>query len=192
MSLSRKRRKELDRLRKHADELWSQQQDVLDRAGLVAREAARQASVLTREEVVPRVMNSYDQYVKPHVATTQDIAGGIGHRVAATALPAVGTALGAVMSIGDVAKDARVRAALSRMHLQKPVVVEKKGPGIGTFVALGAAVVAAVGVGYAIWQTFKADDELWVAEDDEVVLTPPATAGGASSATATVTPVEES
>jgi hypothetical protein len=192
MSLSRKRRKELDRLRKHADELWSQQQDVLDRAGLVAREAARQASVLTREEVVPRVMNSYDQYVKPHVATTQGIAGGIGQRVAATALPAVGTALGTVMSIGDVAKDARVRAALSRMHLQKPIVEEKKGPGVGTFVALGAALVAAVGVGYAIWQTFKADDELWVAEDDEVVLTPPTTAGGTSSGTTTVTPVEES
>ncbi|RNE66964.1 hypothetical protein [Cryobacterium tepidiphilum] len=189
MSLSRKRRKELDRLRKHADELWSQQQDVLDRAGAVAREAARQASVLTREEVVPRVVSSYDQYVKPHVATTQGIAGGIGHRVAATTLPAVGTAIGAVMSVGDVAKDARVRAALSRMHLQKPVVVEKKGPGVGTFIALGAAVVAAAGVGYAIWQTFKADDELWVAEEDEVVVTTPSTTGGTAT---TVTPVEES
>jgi len=189
MSLSRKRRKELDRLRKHADELWSQQQDVLDRAGVVAREAARQASVLTKEEVVPRVMSSYDQYVKPHVATTQGIAGGIGQKVAATALPAVGTALGTVMSIGDIAKDARVRAALTRMHLQKPVVEEKKGPGVGTFIALGAAIAAAAGVAYAIWQTFKADDELWVAEDDEVVLTPPTET---TSPVTPVTPVEES
>lgn len=191
MSLSRKRRKELDRLRKHADELWSQQQDVLDRAGVVAREAARQAGVLTREEVVPRVTSSYDQYVKPHVAATQGIAGGIGQRVAATALPAVGTAIGTVMSIGDVAKDARVRAALARMHLQKPIVEEKKGPGIGAFVALGAALVAAAGVGYAIWQTFKADDELWVAEEDDVVVTPPTSAAGTATSTPSATPVEE-
>lgn len=167
MSLSRKRRKDLDRLRKNADELWSQQQDVLDRAGAVAREAAHQASILTKEEVLPRVAGSYDQYVRPRIDATQAMAGGLGARM----LPVVGTALGTVMSIGDVAKDARVRAALQRVHLQKPVEV-KKGPGLGTFVALGAALVAAVGVGYAIWQTFKADDELWVAEDDDVIVAP--------------------
>jgi hypothetical protein len=171
MSLSRKRRKELDRLRKSADELWSRQQEVLDRANAVAREAGRQASVLTREEVVPRVLEKYEHYVAPGVHATHGAADLVRRRFVGDVLPGVGTAIGTLMSVGDVAKDARVQAALTRLHLQKPVVVEKKGAGAGTYIALGAALVAAAGVAYAVWQTFRADDELWVA-DDEATLPP--------------------
>lgn len=173
MSMSRKRRKELKRLRKSADELWSHQQVVLDRANNLAREAGRQAGALTREEVVPRVRGSYDQYLRPSVAATQHIADGIRRKVALDVVPGVGSVLGAMLTIGDVAKDARVRAALERLRLQKPVVVQKTGPGAGVFVALGVGLVAAAGVGYAVWQTFRADDELWVADDEvEVTVTP--------------------
>lgn len=166
MSLSRKRRKELERLRKSADELWNHQQEVLDRANAVAHEAARQAGVLTREEVVPRVLEKYEHYVRPGVHATQEAADVMRRRFVGNVLPGVGTAIGTLMSVGDVAKDARVRAAMTRLHLQKPVVVEKKGPGVGTYIALGAALVAAAGVAYAVWQTFRADDELWVADDE--------------------------
>ncbi|MFC5930620.1 hypothetical protein D6T64_16505 [Cryobacterium melibiosiphilum] len=166
MSLSRKRRKELIRLRKSADELWSHQQEVLDRANTVAREAGHQASVLTREEVVPRVREGYEHYLRPGVTATQDLADGVRRKVVHDVLPGIGTAIGTVMSVGDVARDARVRAALNRFHLQKPVVVESKGPGVGSYLAIGFAVVAAVGVAYAVWQTFRADDELWVADDE--------------------------
>ncbi|TFD47758.1 hypothetical protein E3T55_14450 [Cryobacterium frigoriphilum] len=166
MSLSRKRRKELIRLRKSADELWSHQQEVLDRANTVAREAGHQASVLTREEVVPRVREGYEHYLRPGVTATQDLADGVRRRVVHDVLPGIGTAIGTVMSVGDVARDARVRAALTRLHLQKPVIVESKGPGVGSYLAIGFAVVAAVGVAYAVWQTFRADDELWVADDE--------------------------
>lgn len=168
MSLSRKRRKELDRLRKSADELWSRQQEVLDRANVVAHEAARQAGVLTREEVVPRVRDSYDRYVRPRVNAGQDLAGDLRRRFVGDVLPGIGNALGTVMSVGDVARDARVRAAMNRIHFQKPVVAEKKGAGAGSYVALGIALVAAAGVAYAVWQTFRADDELWVADEDGV------------------------
>lgn len=166
MSLSRKRRKELIRLRKSADELWSHQQEVLERANTVAREAGRQAGVLTREEVVPRVREGYEHYLRPGVQATQDIAGGVRQQVVERVLPGIGTAIGTVMSVGDVARDARVRAALNRIRFQKPVVIEQKGPGIGSYLALGFAVAAAAGVAYAVWQTFRADDELWVADDE--------------------------
>ena len=166
MSLSRKRRKELTRLRKSADELWSHQQEVLERANVLARQAGHQAGVLAREEVAPRVRESYDHYVRPGVNATQEAADGVRRRVVNDVLPGIGTAIGTVMSVGDVARDARVRAALSRIRLQKPVVVEPKGMGAGTYFALGLAVVAAVGVAYAVWQTFRADDELWVADDE--------------------------
>lgn len=173
MSLSRKRRKELTRLRKSADELWNNQQEVLERANAIAREASRQAGVLTREEVVPRVRESYDHLVRPGVQATQDLAEGVRHQVVDRVLPGIGsgigTAIGSVMSVGDIARDARVRAAVNRLRFQKPVVIEKKGPGAGTYITLGVALAAAVGVAYAVWQTFRADDELWVAEDEPTV-----------------------
>jgi hypothetical protein len=164
MTMSRKRRKELERLRKSADELWSRQQEVLDRANALAHEAGRQAGFLTREELVPRVREGYEQYLRPSVTATQGLAGGVARRVEHSVLPGVGAALGAILSIGDVAKDTRVRAALSRVHLQKPV--EKKSSGAGAYVALGIGLFAAAGVAYAVWQTFRADDELWVADDE--------------------------
>jgi hypothetical protein len=168
MSLSRKRRKELTRLRKSADELWNHQQEVLERANQIAREAGRQAGVLTREEVVPRVRESYENLVLPKVHATQDLADGVRHQVVDKVLPGLGTAIGTVMSVGDVARDARVRAAINRVRFQKPVVIEKKGMGAGSYIALGVSLAAALGVAYAVWQTFRADDELWIAEDEPV------------------------
>lgn len=171
MSLSRKRRKELTRLRKSADELWSHQQEVLDRANEIAREAGRQAGVLTREEVVPRVRQGYEHYVQPSLHATQGIAGGVRHQVVDKVLPGLGTAVGTVLSVGDIAKDARV-AALNRVRFQKPVVVQKQGLGTGTYIAIGVGIAAAAGVAYAIWQTFRADDELWVSEDESLLDAP--------------------
>ena len=166
MSLSRKRRKELTRLRKSADELWNHQQEVLERANAIAREAARQAGVLTREEVVPRVRESYENILRPSVHATQELAEGVRHQVVEKVLPGLGTAIGTVMSVGDVARDARVRAAINRVRFQKPVVIEKKGLSAGSYIAIGVGLAAALGVAYAVWQTFRADDELWVADDE--------------------------
>ena len=171
MSLSRKRRKELTRLRKSADELWNHQQEVLERANQIAREAGRQAGVLTREEVVPRVRESYEHLVLPKVQATQDLADGVRQQVVDKVLPGLGNAIGTVMSVGDVARDARVRAALNRVRFQKPVVIEKKGMGAGSYIAIGVGLAAALGVAYAVWQTVRADDELWSAEDEPTAAT---------------------
>ncbi|SDR79062.1 hypothetical protein [Microterricola viridarii] len=166
MSLSRKRRKELDHLRSSAEELWEQQQAVLNHANDVAREASRQLSHLTREEVAPRVRDSYAQYVRPGVDQARELARGTGATIERTVVPALGSAIGTVLSVGDVARDARVRAAFNRAIPQKTVVPEKKSSGIGGTIALAAAVLVAAGVAYAVWQTFRADDELWVADDE--------------------------
>ena len=163
MSLSRKRRKELKRLRSSAEELWGVQQDALERANDVAREASRQLGHLTREEFVPRVRTGYESYVRPGV----DQAKGLARTAGDTAERTLGTALGSVLAIGDIANDARVRRAVERVSPRAAAVVEqKKGPGVGTYLAFGAAIIAAVGVAYAVWQTFRADDELWVADDE--------------------------
>ncbi|WP_448808013.1 hypothetical protein [Agromyces bauzanensis] len=163
MSLSRKRRKELKRLRSSAEELWGDQQHVLAEANAVAREASRQLGSLTREEVVPRVRTGYESYVRPGV----DQARSAVERT-------FGSALGSVLSIGDIANDTRVRRALARVSPRAAAVVDKnRGPGVGTYLAIGAAVIVAAGVAYAVWQTFRADDELWVADDEPSPTTPP-------------------
>lgn len=177
MSLSRKRRKELKRLRSSAEELWGNQQHVIEHANAVAREASRQLGQLTREEVVPRVRTGFESYVRPGVEQARTFAKSAGGTVERT----MGNALGSVLSIGDIANDARVRRAVERISPRAAAVVKQnKGPGVGTYLAVGAAVVAAVGVAYAVWQTFRADDELWVA-DDEPTPSSSSTESGAGS-----------
>ncbi|WP_350348338.1 hypothetical protein ABIQ69_17155 [Agromyces sp. G08B096] len=174
MSLSRKRKKELKRLRRSAEELWGNQQAVLEHANAVAREASHQLGNLTREEVVPRVRSGYETYVRPGM----EQAKGFARTAGSTAERTLGNVLGSVLSIGDIANDARVRRAVERVSPRAVAIVDKKkGPGVGTYLAIGAAVVAAAGVAYAVWQTFRADDELWVADDE-----PSGTAGSDSPA----------
>jgi hypothetical protein len=163
MSLSRTRRKELKRLRSSAEELWSNQQNVLEHANAVAREASRQLGHLTREEVAPRVRTGYESYVRPGVDQAKGYARVAGDSVER----GLGNALGSVLAIGDIASDTRVRRAVQRVSPRAVAVVDqKKGRGVGTYLAIGAGIVAAVGVAYAVWQTFRADDELWVADDE--------------------------
>jgi hypothetical protein len=162
VSLSRKRQKELNRLRAEAQQLWDSQQQVLGRANVVAQEAGRQAAHLTREEVAPRVREGYDQYVRPVTRAAGDV-------VTNNVVPALGTALGTALSVADVAHDARVQAAVKRLRAAKGDLTKKagkSGPGFGTYLALALGGIALVGIAYAVWQTFRADDELWVAEDD--------------------------
>lgn len=174
MSLTRKRKRELKRLRSEASSLWESQQELVDHANRVAREAGRQAGNYSREQVVPAVVSAYEDRVQPvvdrgrHMA--QDIVTTTRRGLATKVVPAVGSAVGAVMSIGDVANDARVRAAVERVQRRiEPPAPVKSGPSIGRIIAIGAGVLAAAGVGYAIWQTLRADDELWVAEDEPLL-----------------------
>jgi hypothetical protein len=40
------------------------------------------------------------------------------------------------------------------------------GLGAGGVVGLAVGAVAVAGIGYAVWQTLRADDDLWVADDE--------------------------
>jgi hypothetical protein len=166
MSLSRKRKKELKRLRQNAEQLWGTQQEVLDHASSVAREASRQLGHLTREQVGPRVRQGYDAYLRPGVEGARSFARVAGKTVEHNVVPAVGNVLGTVMAVGDVARDARVRQAMERLSPKKLIEPPKEKTGFGTYLAVGAGVIAAAGVAYAVWQTFRADDELWVADEE--------------------------
>lgn len=164
MSLSRKRKKELEKLQKQAGSLWEAQQVLVGEAASVAREAGRQLGNYGREQVKPQVQANYERYAAPYVDKGKKVVNG-------TLIPAAGAVVGSALSVWDAANEQRTRLADGRgfslpSGWSKPAPAPaKKGMGAGGVIALILGVAAAVGVLYAAWQTLRADDELWVADD---------------------------
>ncbi len=188
MSLSRKRKKELRKLQDQASKLWESQQVLVGEAATVAREAGRQLGHFNREQVVPQVHETYGKYAAPYVDRGVTVTKQVlNDRI----VPAAGAVVGSALSVWDAANDTRERIAAGRgpvsadwseflqraekygkaasKGLSKKVAVvevpQKRGIGAGGVIALLLGVAAAVGVLYAAWQTLRADDELWVADD---------------------------
>jgi len=150
MALSRKRERELDRLRDEAAGLWEDQKEVIERANRVIRDASRHARTYTRDEISPRVRDAYKEKVRPTVAS----------------------ALGSASGILDAAKDSKIRATVTQAARRRGAAAidalpkkSKASTGPGRYILLGVGVVAALGIAYAAWQTLRADDDLWI--DDE-------------------------
>ena len=171
MALSRKRQKELKRLRRSAEDLWQEQREAIDHASTVLREARRQAGNYAREEVGPRVQSAYDSRVRPVVSSARR---NLSHEV----LPAVSGAIGSALAVLEATRDPRVRDVVrratttaerlpARFAKAAPIPVKKKS-NVGRYVAFGIGAVAVAGVLYAAWQTLRADDDLWIEDLGEV------------------------
>lgn len=161
MSLSRKRKKELRRLQDDANKLWETQQEIVGHAADVAREAGRQLGHFSREQVVPAVQDTYNRRVAPVV----DRGVSVGrHVVDERVVPIVGGVVGTALSAWDVANAKRQGLPAPKFRVGVAPKAKKK-TGLGSVVAIVLGVAAAVGVVYAAWQTLRADDELWVADD---------------------------
>jgi TPP-dependent pyruvate/acetoin dehydrogenase alpha subunit len=177
VALSRKRRKELKRLKGQAEGLWSDQRELLEHASAVVREASHQAANYAREEVSPKIHNTIDSRVRPvvssSIANARSAAENTKSKLKSDVMPAVTSALGAALAAIEVAKNQHVREAFSRVSdlatsaAQKAGIIETKPKhaGFGRYLLIGTAVVVAAGVAYAAWQTLRADDDLWI--DDE-------------------------
>ena len=169
MSLSRQRQNELDSLKRTAEDLWEQQQDVIDRATRIAREAGRQAGAVAREEVAPRVRSA----VETGGSAVRGVADGAKYRFSHDVVPAVTGAAATALAAIDVIRDKQLRAAIASagrfgtdLGVKVGVIQPKKASPL-PWILIGVGVVAAAAVGYAVWQTLRADDDLWV-EDDEL------------------------
>ncbi|MHB1173196.1 MAG: hypothetical protein ACYCZY_12040 [Lacisediminihabitans sp.] len=178
MGLSRKRDRELKRLRSRASALWDEQKDVLDHASHVVREASRQVAHLGREEVAPRVRDAVDGHLRPGlasgVAATRSVTASAREKLIDDVLPAVSSALASALAVLEAAKDPRVREALgrvtragSRVGSKLVIVPPSKPAGPGRYILIGVGLVAAAGIVYAAWQTLRADDDLWVSDDTD-------------------------
>ncbi len=191
--VSRRRKKELKRLRKGAEELWADQQVLLDRAGVIFKEGQKQATHLTQEELVPRLKTAYDDRLRSRVEkgakAGQNAASSAKDVLNGTVLPAVTAAAGAATTIAASLKDQALASDTGKRAahfasdtvgpvLRKagitppPVVAKKRGIGAGGVIGIVLGLLVLAGVGYAVWQTLRADDDLWVADDEPEV--PPA------------------
>jgi hypothetical protein len=154
MELSRKRKKELKKLRSAASDLWDDQKDILENASRVVREAGHHASDLGHEA-----------------------ADSARERVS-DVLPAISSAMASALALLEVAKDPRVKAAIAKVGKTgtdvgaRFGVKEEKQAGPGRYILIGLGLVAVAGVAYAAWQTLRADDELWVSSDDDLEEAP--------------------
>lgn len=168
MKLSRKRKRELKQLRSFAENVLEDQKIVLGRAGDVLYEASRQARHLGDEHVAPRVTDAVES-VRPSVDRSVAMARTAVDNVRRVATPVVTAALANTVRTLEAIDDPRAKTAshkLVSLSERSGLVPTKKRSNVGGFIALGLGVAAAVGVGYALWQTFRADDELWVASDE--------------------------
>lgn len=167
MKLSRKRRRELRELRSDAQELLDQQLHVLGNAGAVLKQASHQAGQLSDEYVVPRVNDAVDR-VRPTVDRGVASARRVALNVKRVTTPLVATALAnTIRTLNEIESPqaaAQVRGFGERTGFLEPAKSKKRSA--GGVIALGLGVAAAVGVGYALWQAFRTDDELWVAPDN--------------------------
>lgn len=185
MSLSRKRKKELRKLQSQANALWDSQQVLVGEAATVAREASRQLGHFGRESVAPQVQASYEKYAAPYVDRGVKASK---HVLEKNIVPTAGAVVGSALSAWDAANETRARFAAGRgfalpdagkyskkadkyakdvsRRLSGAIPASKKpGIGAGGVIAIVLGVAAALGVVYAAWQTLRADDELWVADD---------------------------
>ncbi|TQL46533.1 hypothetical protein FB562_2055 [Homoserinimonas aerilata] len=207
MALSRKRARELKRLKHSASDLWDDQREVLDHASRVVREAGRQVGYVGREEVAPRVRDTYEHRVRPVVATGVHAAQSAGDftrdKIKHDVLPSLASAVASTLAVIEVAKDARVKDAVREIRRatdrtghqlevtghkvkkatkkygkkaekygQKVGILPPKKTGPGRYIVLGVGLVALAGLGYAVWQTLRADDELWITEPDAPAADP--------------------
>ena len=168
MNLSRKRRRELKQLRSVAEDVLHDQRVVLGRAGVVLQEASRQAKALSDEHLAPRVNDALAN-ARPVLDSGVFAARSAANTIRRVSAPIVTGALMSTVRALDAVDDDRARRASSSLlgFGQRAGIVEKprrrRG---GTVFGVIVGVLAALGIGYALWQTFRADDELWIAGDE--------------------------
>lgn len=168
MNLSRKRRKELKRLRAEAEQLLLEQREVMGRAGVVLAEASRQARKLSNEQLAPRVRDAVDT-ARPMIDRGFFAARTAFGNLRRAAAPAVSSALVSTVRALDAIDDPRAKQASSALlsYGRKTGLAPKPKSRAGLVVGAVLATLAAVGVGYSLYQTYRSDDELWISGDED-------------------------
>lgn len=176
LELTRKRAKEIKKLRKQADKLWAEQRIVSQHAAEIAREARDQARAYGTESLIPTA----ERYVHRGVDAGRDGLSRAARGWNSSVVPVIASGLGSIAAMAQVAKDDRVKSAIDnvRRYTTVPEIAPahpvKSGPNAWQWVLIGVGAVAVVSAGYAAWQTLRADDDLWIPDaEDSAIDAPP-------------------
>ncbi|TDN44338.1 hypothetical protein EDF64_105171 [Curtobacterium flaccumfaciens] len=189
IELPRKRRKQIKKLKGKTASLLGEQRKVLEHANEILAEARAHAADAARKDIAPRVQNAIDNGIRPAVATgvhaATSAAQTASHRFQTEVIPGLVSTAGSVLSVGDLAKDPRVKKLVKNAQKKSkkarkaaakyvPAAQQKKGLGFGGVALIVVGVVAVAGAAYAAYQTLRADDDLWVADDADTAEKPSA------------------
>ena len=176
LELTRKRAKEIKKLRKKADKLWAEQRVVSNHAAEIARQAKDQARAYGNESLRPAA----ERVVHRGVDAGRDSLSKATKGWNSNVVPALATGLGSFAAMAQIAKDDRVKGAIEnvRRYATVPEIApahqEKSGPNAFQWILIGVGAVAVASAAYAAWQTLRADDDLWIPDaDDSAVDAPP-------------------
>lgn len=165
MSLSRKRKRELKKLKKLTDKLIGEQREVISHAGSVLNEAGVQARNLNNEHLAPRVRGALG-FLSPGLKAGAGIAKGIGSNILDATRPATEKAFASTLELLE-ANNQKDAAKRLRKFGQKQGFV-KKNRGIGWWIAGIIGGLVAAGIGYSLWQAFREDENTWFAAEDSL------------------------
>jgi hypothetical protein len=147
---------------------------------------ARDAYATRFSPYVTRGTKAYSDTILPAVTSAATAAAALAG-TARSALPLIGGTGGAkqpesaakkatdtTKQAGKVAAAVAAAKAVSKAAPKAAptaapkgkAVAKSGGVGAGGIVGIALGGVAALGIGYAVWQTLRADDDLWVADDE--------------------------
>ena len=176
LELTRKRAKQIKKLRKKADELMAEQRVVSHHAAELAREAREQARAYGNESLRPAAERVVGLGRDAGRDTLSKATRGWNRSV----VPAIAGGLGSFAAMAQIAKDDRVQDAIEHVRRYAtvpevaPVHPVKSGPNAWQWILIGIGSVAVVSAAYAAWQTLRADDDLWIPDaEDTAVDAPP-------------------
>jgi hypothetical protein len=190
IEIPRKRRKQIKKLKGQTASLLGEQRKVLEHANAILAEARSNAADAARKDIAPRVQNAIDNGIRPAVATgvhaATSAAQNASHRFQSEVVPGLVSTAGSVLSVVDLTKDPRVKkivkdaqkkgksAKKAAAKYAPAGAQKKKGLGFGGVALIVVGVVAVAGAAYAAYQTLRADDDLWVADDADTAEKPSA------------------
>ncbi len=161
--------------------LLEEQRAVLERAAAIIRDAGSQFGAFTREEVTPKVRDTMTHHVKPFlaggVASAALASSTVKNKIKGGVLPVMSGAVDKAANVGkkfgrELDKEAwnskaELLAKKFGIAVAKPAPAPTQGP--GRYIAIGVGVVAVAGLAYAVWQTLRADDDLWIEDEPEAL-----------------------
>lgn len=166
MSLSRKDRRELKKLRGQAQVLLEEQREVLGHAGALAQQAGRQAKRLSDTYVAPRIDDAFEG-VRPLVDRGVSTARRAGTNARLLIAPVLAGALASTIRGLERVENVEAARQLQRFGVERGILAKpKRAFGFGKVFAIVAGVLSVSAVAYVFWQAFREDDELWLSPED--------------------------